>query len=50
MVDLRLQVAAAVMVMALAAGTSSGGRFEFQEATVDAIQRKLDRMISLYFK
>jgi amidase len=38
MVDLRLQVVAAVMVMALAAGTSSGGRFEFQEATVDAIQ------------
>jgi amidase len=38
MVDLRLQVVAAVMVMALAAGASSGGRFEFQEATVDAIQ------------
>lgn len=42
MVDLRVQVVAAVMGMALAtaaaAGTSSSGRFEFQEATVDAIQ------------
>jgi len=37
MVDLRLQVFAAVMGAALAAAAGSG-QFEFQEATVDAIQ------------
>ncbi|KAF8759206.1 hypothetical protein HU200_010235 [Digitaria exilis] len=41
MVNQRLQVVAVVMGIALstaAAGTISSGRFEFQEATVDAIQ------------
>ncbi|RLM86951.1 hypothetical protein C2845_PM04G24460 [Panicum miliaceum] len=38
MVDLRLQVVAAVMGAALAAAAAGSGQFEFQEATVDAIQ------------
>jgi hypothetical protein len=40
MVDVRPQVVAAVMAIVLAttAAAGSGGRFEFQEATVDAIQ------------
>lgn len=42
MVDLRLQVVATVLGVALAAaaaGSSSGKQFEFQEATVDAIHQ-----------
>ena len=38
MVDLRLQVVAAVMGAALATAAAGSGQFEFQEATVDAIQ------------